>query len=370
MSAAAYAAESELAARWFRGGAGVRRVEDGRTLRVVFPGVPGGGAGPDARDAVLELGDGPLRGDVEFHLRASGWGAHGHAEDPAYGSVVLHVVAENDSGTVATRHGAGRAIAIAVASPRQASLPAFAPPCAREPSAEAVTATLAAFGERRLMAKAGTAALLARAAGPGAALYALALETLGGGANRRAFAALAERLPLPALLERAAGGPDRPLALSAALRGAAGGLPLVTAGCRPAASPARRLAAAGALVARLWPREEPVWPPALGAPADPRGTLGVPGVGASMAAELAVNAVLPVALGAAVWSREEALPVYRALPAPPVYGRLRPLEAWLGERTARPFAKAAALQGGLALHAGSCARGACGRCPLTAAPPP
>jgi hypothetical protein len=77
----------ELAGRWLRTMAG-------EPLRVVFAGRPGGPAGPDFRDAVLARADGSrVYGDVELHLRAAGWWAHGHAADHRYDRVVLHVVA-------------------------------------------------------------------------------------------------------------------------------------------------------------------------------------------------------------------------------------------------------------------------------------
>jgi hypothetical protein len=68
----------------------------GERLTVLYPGRPGGGAGPDFRDAVIRLGDGQtLCGDVELHLRGGFWRMHGHQDDPRYQRVILHVVLEN-----------------------------------------------------------------------------------------------------------------------------------------------------------------------------------------------------------------------------------------------------------------------------------
>ncbi len=65
---------------------------------MVFPGRRWGGPGPDFRGAVLALPDGTLlRGDVEIHRRARDWTEHGHAQDPAYANVVLHVVQRLDA---------------------------------------------------------------------------------------------------------------------------------------------------------------------------------------------------------------------------------------------------------------------------------
>jgi hypothetical protein len=79
-----------------------------------------------------------------------------------------------------------------------------------------------------------------------------------------------------------------------------------------------------------------------------------------MAVELAVNAVLPVLAAGGGTTEAEALLAH--LPSPGTYGRLRSLERWLG---GAPFTGAAALQGGLLLHADYCTRGRCGRCPLS-----
>ncbi len=91
--------ERDLARRWASGeliGAPLRTTS-GERLSILFPGRPGGGAGPDFRDAVIRLGDSrTLCGDVELHLRGGDWRAHGHADDPHYLHVILHVVYAND----------------------------------------------------------------------------------------------------------------------------------------------------------------------------------------------------------------------------------------------------------------------------------
>ena len=216
MSAFAAAAEREsvVAARWAAGFRAALRLEDGRALKVVFPGVPGGGSGPDFRGAILDAGGDLLRGDVEIHLLASGWRAHGHHLDPAYGGVVLHAVAANDSGALATLHSTGRAIAILVLPVEESQAafpPPFTPPCTLAAALGRESGqALERLGLRRLRIKAARAAPLVAAAGPSQALYALALEILGGPPNRAAFASLARRLPLAALLERVEGGLDPP----------------------------------------------------------------------------------------------------------------------------------------------------------------
>ncbi len=64
---------------------------DGRCVRVLHPGRRVGGPGPDFRDAVVTVDGRERRGDVELHVRASAFRAHGHATDAAYARLALHV---------------------------------------------------------------------------------------------------------------------------------------------------------------------------------------------------------------------------------------------------------------------------------------
>lgn len=366
------APESAVAAAWFAGPRPPLRLEDGRPLKVIFPGIPGAGPGPDARDAILDAGGDYLKGDVEFHLAASGWRAHGHHRDPAYGRVVLHVVAHNDTATPTTIHAGARSIPVLVLPPAPAAQfpPPFTPPCAYEAAAgRDLDTPFAALSRRRLRSKAAHVSHRIDAAGPPQALYSLLLETIGGPANRAAFAALAAELPLPALLERAVAAPrnvPRHLAIAAELRPHLSTASLHTAGIRPAARPARRLEATAHLLAQLWPAGvEPAWPASLAPDARLPNALRVPGIGRALAIELCVNAVLPAALVSSAWPAAAVEAHWAALPSPGTYGKLRPLERWLTTGGERPFRTAATLQAGLLLHADYCSKGACGRCPLS-----
>lgn len=91
---ASHERETDLIARWNAGAWRGRtlRAADGATYTVVYQGRPGGPAGPDFRDAVLRAASGArVIGDVELHLTPAGWRAHGHAADPRYNNVALHV---------------------------------------------------------------------------------------------------------------------------------------------------------------------------------------------------------------------------------------------------------------------------------------
>jgi hypothetical protein len=92
--------EAELAARWAAGawrGATLRALS-GAIYRLIFEGRRNGGPGPDFRDAALQTENGArLLGDIELHLRARDWLAHGHHTDRRYNRVVLHIALDTSS---------------------------------------------------------------------------------------------------------------------------------------------------------------------------------------------------------------------------------------------------------------------------------
>ena len=256
------------------------RTEDGRRFRVLYPGRPGGGPGPDFRDAVLQNESGAtLRGDVEVHVEESGWRAHRHHADPGYNGVVLHLVLHT-LGRKATTQESG-ADAPVVRLPEEASEESQGPlpePFVALLGGGPIGDALDRAGDRRFLARsAGFRADLGRADSDETA-YGAVMEALGYAANRRPFRELSRRAPF-GMLASMRGEPEatRLLALEAMLVRGAGLLPLVdperaarfaavlhhlppapsipsgmwrTAGVRPANHPLRRLAGAARILDR------------------------------------------------------------------------------------------------------------------------
>lgn len=75
------------------------RTVDGRSVNIIRTGDHNHDAGPDFLNARIGIDDIQLVGNVELHIRASDWSAHGHGHDPAYANVILHVVYEHDVDT-------------------------------------------------------------------------------------------------------------------------------------------------------------------------------------------------------------------------------------------------------------------------------
>ena len=66
-------------------------------VEIIDPGEHNHSSGPDFFNARLKIGETVWAGNVEIHLKASDWYRHEHEKDPAYDSVILHVVLEADS---------------------------------------------------------------------------------------------------------------------------------------------------------------------------------------------------------------------------------------------------------------------------------
>ena len=235
----------------------------GEPVAVVYRGRWMGGPGPDFQNAIVSLGGArPQRGDIELHLRAADWYAHGHHTDPAYNNVLLHVVytlgaargitALDEARPAVTANG--RTVPTLVLAPHLAATPAelaalhlpdlgnlSEEPCWERTLGRAVAdlqaiierAGLARLADKAARYEADLAVAAAdrppyeREAAADQVLYAGLCDALGYSANRAPFRALAARLPLGVLGALAADRPaaDRQALLEAALLGAAGLLP-------------------------------------------------------------------------------------------------------------------------------------------------
>jgi hypothetical protein len=216
------------------------RTTDGRRVVVVYRGVWTHAAGPDFRDALLELDGRLVGGSVELHVRASDWVRHGHGADPAYATVALHVVLTDDVGAPVRHLSVGEIPTVELAAFLPGPLDAFR---AAQPVSELgalgvrtclptlaggreheLRAVLRREGWRRLTEKQLRFTQALEGLPPGEVLYRGLLDGLGLVQNRTGMAAVADRLPL-IVVEAIARRHGRRGVLAAML-GVAGFLPL------------------------------------------------------------------------------------------------------------------------------------------------
>ncbi len=69
-------------------------------FEVISPGEHNVNAGPDFFNAKVKIDNVIWAGNVEMHINASDWYRHGHDNNPAYDSVILHLVVNVDKQTV------------------------------------------------------------------------------------------------------------------------------------------------------------------------------------------------------------------------------------------------------------------------------
>jgi hypothetical protein len=381
--------EAELSAIWAgqRFPAEALSTPDGRSVRVLHPGRRIGGPGPDFRDAVVTVGGVERRGDVELHVRASAFRAHGHATDAAYARLALHVVYRADEGAE-TPLALGGSVPVAAFEPwlrqraselqRWLTAPdAWAEPCrdvALRLGDEAVDVTLQRFGEGRFQDRVVRMADEVRRIGEDEALWRSLLDALGVGGDREAFRELAYNLPSSAAAAAIAGlrPEDAATTLTTCLVEMLRLDARASASCRPANRPERRLRALASLFVRAGADLPSYARQGLIASEKPKLLVarwqvgGEPALlGAERAQELVVNAVLPfVALDASL--RPQALALLAALPAGASYGKTRFLEHNLKRADGKKRVRGVlAQQGLLGLLNDWCSQGGCGRCPLS-----
>ncbi|MFC2010818.1 DUF2851 family protein [Chloroflexota bacterium] len=66
--------------------------EWGEPIEIIYPGRINGDQGPDFRDVVIATSKGLIKGDIEEHVKSSGWQEHCYHRDAVYNRVILHVV--------------------------------------------------------------------------------------------------------------------------------------------------------------------------------------------------------------------------------------------------------------------------------------
>ena len=208
---------------------GTMTTNDGRPVAVIDVGRLNRDSGPDFFNAKVRIGEETWCGNVEIHVRASDWHRHGHDGDPAYDSVILHVVQTDDC---AIRVSDGRELPQIVLScardfsQRYAEFvnnPANTLACAREireMTPVMIRDWLDAMAFERLYAKAET--ILGRVERFGGdweqAAFVTLARALGAGINGDAFERIGQSLPLRLIYKHA----DSLLSLEALIFGQSG----------------------------------------------------------------------------------------------------------------------------------------------------
>lgn len=179
----------------------------GETVEIFEPGTLNRDAGPDFSQARIRIGDMQWVGNVEIHTHSSGWFEHRHDDDPAYDSVILHVVWKDDQpvrrkdkSLLPTVELRGRVEESLVRNFRQLITSSFSIPCQRQfPSLPGITKTsmFARALAQRLESKAQEVQQLFNSTGCNweETAYQLLAGAFGFKLNREPFLRLARMLP-------------------------------------------------------------------------------------------------------------------------------------------------------------------------------
>jgi hypothetical protein len=195
--------ELEWQARWFAGEFGNEwQSADGVPVRIEDFGRWNREPGPDFVDARLKIGDREVRGAIELDRDARDWEHHGHATNPAFREVALHVFIERPQRRFFTRTIDHREVT-------QVQLRAKRPNFRQTDKelsglfGESEIAILLAAARHRLDLKARALQRYAAVHGESEAWFAALAMALGYRQNQTPFLLLAQRVGV-----RAAGGPN------------------------------------------------------------------------------------------------------------------------------------------------------------------
>ena len=382
------------------------RTGSGTRFRVLYPGRPGTAAGPDFRDALLDVeGLGMVRGDVEIHRRQRDWEAHGHGDDPNYNGVVIHGALEVEEPETILHSGASAPVVslsdllgeLTEIEPDQSAdddvteglWDALARHGYQRPGDRAEAGELLdRAGDDRFLRKSATLGRFASEQGPEQAIYEALMEGLGYRHNQQPFVKLAQAAPitvlrraaLPVLAEQRpmvlrhwllvlSGLNDRPPAGAQKLPPGLG--PSMTRKdwhlfrVRPSNHPKSRISGAAELVARFLHKGlVSGLSEASGSPSLVTSALAVGGneggsapIGAARARDLAVNVVLPLLHALDGESDSPYLALYRRFPKLQGNEVGREMEQQLFPGESRSEVNTARRQQGL-LHLAASLRGA------------
>ena len=200
--------ELEIQARWFSGEFGrAFTTLSGDAVEIVQFGEWNRESGPDFRAAAVSInGARPVRGCIELDPDVRDWERHGHAVNPAYENVVLHVFLTVGRRTLFTQTLAGHAVPQvqldATKISRAPLNPVPSAKCGRCSGPLAamqmsqVAELLSAAAHHRMRRKAQRISQAAEIHGELAAPYQFVAETLGYKSNQLPFLLLAQRFPV------------------------------------------------------------------------------------------------------------------------------------------------------------------------------
>lgn len=198
--------ELELQARWLAGQFGQHFVTtEGLTVRIVQFGLWNHEAGPDFIHAAAAFGQSaPVCGAIELDLDVRDWERHGHALNPYYNNVILHLFLNRGAPVFFTRTSANRNVPQVQLELADEFPEPLAPlgRCAellRGLSSREAAGLLERAAKMRLRQKSAHLAKLALQQGADEALYQALAVTLGYKSNKLPFTLLSQRLPLKRL---------------------------------------------------------------------------------------------------------------------------------------------------------------------------
>jgi len=223
--------------------------EEGEPIKIIYPGRINDDRGADLRDAVIATRQGLIKGDVEIHVKSSGWRAHRHYQDPRYNRVILHVVFWCDTKTVTNLQNGESILTLALHKyvknpiyplPTPIHLPTkLVTPC-QKVIAHLTTDLIGEFmdsaGHDRFLVKAARFQAELAQTEASQALYQGIMGALGYAKNTLPFQELARRLPLQILESITLGKTPDTECLArqqALLLGTAGLLPSQRSNCYP-----------------------------------------------------------------------------------------------------------------------------------------